>query len=179
MYEKNVSAEDFINKKIETKDKWNQINVLSMESVLGANCCIPLVHISNRKNWIEETNQRINEFSFAYMLNPVLHTNKAFKDQVKACLNNTFGADTNKNINKTLMKRDTRVLALVVFYELGNFNPRKMFRVLSCVIYTIIDRYFCIDYLGTECWESTYFMLHKFSNVWFPVTFIYCLISYT
>ena len=48
------------------------------------------------------------------------------------------------------MKRDTRVLALVVFYELGNFNPSKMFRVLSCVIYTIIDRYVCIDYLGTE-----------------------------
>ena len=48
------------------------------------------------------------------------------------------------------MNQDTRVLALVVFYELGTFNPRKMFRVLSCVIYTIIDRYVCIDYLGTE-----------------------------
>ena len=48
------------------------------------------------------------------------------------------------------MKRDTRVIALVVFYELGNFNPRKMFRVLSCVIYTIIERYVCIDYLCKE-----------------------------
>ena len=42
------------------------------------------------------------------------------------------------------------MLALVVFYELGTFNPRKIFKVLSCVIYTIIDRYVCIDYLGTE-----------------------------
>ena len=25
-----------------------------------------------------------------------------------------------------------------------------MFKVLSCVIYTIIDKYVCIDYLGTE-----------------------------
>ena len=25
-----------------------------------------------------------------------------------------------------------------------------MFKVLICVIYTIIDRYVCIDYLGTE-----------------------------
>ena len=25
-----------------------------------------------------------------------------------------------------------------------------MFKVLSCVKYTIIDRYVCIDYLGTE-----------------------------
>ena len=74
-----------------------------MESVLGANCRIPLIHMSNRKCCIEETNQLINEFSSAYMLNPHLNTNKAFKDQVKTCLSNTFGADTNKHINKTLM----------------------------------------------------------------------------
>ena len=69
---------------------------------------------------------------------------------MKACLNIKFGADTNKHINETLMKRDTRVLALVVFYELGNINPRKMFRVLSFLIHTIIDKYVCIDYLGTD-----------------------------
>ena len=84
------------------------------------------------------------------MLNPILNKNKAFKYQVKACLSNKFGADTNKHINKTLMNWDTRLLALVVFYELRTFNRRKMFRVLSCVIYTIIYRYVCIDYLGTE-----------------------------
>ena len=107
IYGKNIQAEDFINKKIETKDKWNQINLLCVESMLGANCCIPLIHISNGKIWIEETNQRIDEFSFAYMLNPHLNMNRAFKDQVKTCLSNTFGADTNKRINKTLMNRDT------------------------------------------------------------------------
>ena len=42
------------------------------------------------------------------------------------------------------------MLALVFNFELGNLNPRKMFKVLSCVIYAIIDRYVCIDYLGTE-----------------------------
>ena len=66
-----------------------------------------------QKIWIEETNQGINEFSFAYMLNPHLNMNKAFKYQAKTCLSNTFGADTNRNINKTLMNRYTRVLALV------------------------------------------------------------------
>ena len=54
--------------------------------------------MSNRKNQIEETNERINEFSFACMLNPHLNKNKAFKYQVKTCLSNTFGADTNKHI---------------------------------------------------------------------------------
>ena len=90
-----------------------------MESVLGANCRMTLLHMSNRKIWIEETNQRINEFSFAYMLNPHLNQNKAFKYQVKTCLSNTFGADTNKHINKTPMNQDTRVLALVIFMSLG------------------------------------------------------------
>ena len=48
------------------------------------------------------------------------------------------------------MKPNTRVLALVILYENGTINPIKMFKVLSFVIYTIIDRYVCIDYLGTE-----------------------------
>ena len=82
IYEKNISAEDFINKKIETKDKWNQINVLSMDSVLGGNFCMPLLHIPNRTYLIEETNQRTNGFSFGYMFNPTLHTNKDFREQV-------------------------------------------------------------------------------------------------
>ena len=96
-----------------------------MESVLGANYRMPLINMSNRKIWIEETSKRINEFSFAYMLNPHLNMNKACKDKVKTCLSKTFGADTNRHINKTLMKRDTRVLALVIFYEIGTFNPGK------------------------------------------------------
>ena len=83
------------------------------------------------------------------MFNPTLYTNKVFREQVKACFKNTSGTDTNKHIHKTLQKQNTRVLALVVFYELGTFNPRKMFKVLSCVIYKIIYRYVCIDYLGT------------------------------
>ena len=70
-YEKYISAEDFINKRIETKDKWNQIHLLSIESVLGANCRIPLIHMSNRKNWIEETNERINEFYFCIYVESV------------------------------------------------------------------------------------------------------------
>ena len=60
IYEKNISAEDYINKTIKTKDKWNQINVLSMESMLGANCCMTLLHMSRSYIWIEETSQRIN-----------------------------------------------------------------------------------------------------------------------
>ena len=75
---------------------------------------------------MEETNQLINDFSFGYMLNPNLYNNKAFKYQVKACFKKTFGKDTNYHINTILMKKNTRVLALVVFYELGDINTGKM-----------------------------------------------------
>ena len=69
-YEKEILAVDYINKIIETKDKWNQINVLNMQSMLVTNCRMPLLHMSKSYNWNEETTQRINEFSFGYMMNP-------------------------------------------------------------------------------------------------------------
>ena len=103
------------------------------------NFCMTLLLMSKIYIWMEETNQRINEFSFGYMFNPTLYENKAFKYQVKACFKNTFGKDTNSHINSILQKQNTRVLALVVLNELGNINPRKMFKVSSSVIYTIID----------------------------------------
>ena len=52
-YEKNITSDDFINKTIETKHKWNQIHLLSMESVLGDNCRIVLIHMSKRNIYIE------------------------------------------------------------------------------------------------------------------------------
>ena len=83
-------------------------------------------------------------------MNPNLHNNKAFKEKVKGCLKNTFGPSTNIYIGKILLEKNTRVLALVIFDENMTKITRKMFRVLSCVIYTIIGKYVCIDYLGYE-----------------------------
>ena len=88
-----------------------------MQSMLGNNCLRPLLHKSKSYIWLEETNQHINEFSIGYMMNPTLNRDRAFKDQVKVCFKNTFGPDTNYHIAKTLAKNNTRVLALVIFYE--------------------------------------------------------------
>ena len=118
-YEKEILAVDYINQKIETKDKWNQTNVLDMESMLVSNCCMPLLHMSKSYIWIEETNQRINDFSFGSMMNPTLYKNKAFKEQVKVCFRNTFGPDTTSHINTILLKKNTRVLELVIFMRVG------------------------------------------------------------
>ena len=58
-YEMNITSDDFINKKIDTKDECNQLYLLSMESFLGVNCRIPLIHMSKRNIYIEETNELI------------------------------------------------------------------------------------------------------------------------
>ena len=41
------------------------------------------------------------------------------------------------------------MLVLLMFYETRK-NTKKYFKVLSCVIYTIISHYVCIDYFTCE-----------------------------
>ena len=93
-----------------------------MQSLLGTNCLSPLLHISKSYIWLEETNQRINEFSIGYMMNPNLNTKKAFGEQVKVCLKKIFFPSTNIHIGKILSKKNTRVLALLIFYENRKIN---------------------------------------------------------
>ena len=50
-------------------------------------------------------------------MNTHLNTKKAFREQVKVCLKNTFGPSTNIHIGKILSKKNKRVLALVIFDE--------------------------------------------------------------
>ena len=81
------------------------MNLLDMQSMLRANCRMPLLHMSKSYILIEEKNQRINEFSIGYMMNPNLNPNRDFREQVKVCLKNTFGPDINIHIGKTLSKK--------------------------------------------------------------------------
>ena len=60
-----------------------------------------------------------------------------------------FVAITQPHTDKRLEKKNTRVLALLIFYETRK-NPEKFFEVLSCVIYEIIRNYICIDYLASK-----------------------------
>ena len=73
--------------------------------MLVDNFRMPLLHMLKSYIWIEETNQRINEFYFGYMTNPNLFKNRASKEQIKVCFRNTFGPDTTSHINKILLKK--------------------------------------------------------------------------
>ena len=104
-HENEILAVNYKNKTIENKDKWNQLNLLDIKYMLGTNHFMPLSHMDKSYIWIEETNQRINEFSIGYMMNPNFHNNKAFREQVKRLLKETFGTSTNIHIGKISLKK--------------------------------------------------------------------------
>ena len=50
-------------------------------------------------------------------MNPNLSMNKVFREQVKVCMKTKFSTSTITKISKILLKPNTRVLALVIFFE--------------------------------------------------------------
>ena len=64
---------------------------MAMLPLLGSHHRLPLLHMSKRFIWLNETKKRINEFLIGYMINPGFNVNKAFRDQVEKCMHTTFG----------------------------------------------------------------------------------------
>ena len=58
-----------------------------------------------------------------------------------------FGGIKQPFIKTKLSKKNTRALELIMFYETRGYNLKKYFRVSSCVVYSIIENYVCIDYI--------------------------------
>ena len=93
------------NEKIKNKDRWNYCHHMPMLSLLGTNHRLPLFHMAKHLIWINETKKRINEFEIIYMINPSLHVNKSFKEQVENFMNTIFGELTQPFIKTTLFKK--------------------------------------------------------------------------
>ena len=53
---------------------------MDIQSLLGTNHCLPLSHMAKIYIWLEEKNQRINELSIGYIMNPDFNINKAFRE---------------------------------------------------------------------------------------------------
>ena len=58
-----------------------------------------------------------------------------------------FGEITQPFMKTTFSKYNTSLLALIIFYDTRAYIIRKAFGVLSCVVYSIVPNYVCIDYL--------------------------------
>ena len=78
-HEKDILAVGYKNIKIQTKDNWNQLNIMDIQYLLGTNHRLPLLNMAKSYIWLGKTNKRINEFSIGYTMNPNLIMNKVFR----------------------------------------------------------------------------------------------------
>ena len=59
-HKKKILEVGYKNKTIESKYKWNQLNLLEMQYLLGTNIRMPVLHMAKIYICLEETNERIN-----------------------------------------------------------------------------------------------------------------------
>ena len=84
------------------------------------------------------------------MINPSINCNKLFREQVEKFLGVSFQENVMETIIYCLGKKNKCIIALIMFYGGNGLEPKKVYRVLSCVIYSLIDNYVCIDYLSYQ-----------------------------
>ena len=60
-----------------------------------------------------------------FMINPSLHINKVFIEQVEKFLRATFHENTVKNIRDVMKNKDTCVIAIIMFYGSKGKNQKK------------------------------------------------------
>ena len=115
--------------------------------IVGVNHRLPILHMSKIMVHIYTKEKTIHQFAIGYMINPSLHINRIFIEQFQKCLGCYFSINTIKTIRDCLLKKNKYVMALINIYENNGKYTRTVYRVLSCVVYTLIDNYVCIDYL--------------------------------
>ena len=81
------------------------------------------------------------------MINPSLNINRIFIEQVEKCLCCSFSTKTMKTIRDCLLNDNKYDMVLIMIYENSGKYIIKLYRVLSCVVHTLIENYVCIDYL--------------------------------
>ena len=84
---------------------------------VGVNHRQPILHMYKRMVHYYTTDKTINQFSIGYMINPSLKFNNVLITQVEKCLSVSFSTRTMKTIKDCLMKKNTCVMALIMFYE--------------------------------------------------------------
>ena len=75
-----------------------------------------------------------------------------------------------ENIKYFLRKNNTCVMALIMIYENNGEKQKKVYRVLSCVVYSLIENYVCIEYLSCQSKKlSSISSKPKFEDIHFNI----------
>ena len=108
---------------------------MHVQYLLGTKHYLPLSHMDKSYIWLEETNQRINDFSIGYMKNPNFIIDKYFKAQVKIYVKNTFGTMAQQHISKILSKTNTKCYHYLCFIRPDKKNKETFQSVELCNLY--------------------------------------------
>ena len=84
-----------------SKDKWNYCHHFPILPLLGVIHLLPLLHISKSFVYLHKTKELIVKFEIAYMVNPILHVDKSFKEKVEKYMNDMFYKNTQHIIRNT------------------------------------------------------------------------------
>ena len=115
--------------------------------ILGVNHRLPILHISKRMVNIYTTGKTISPFAIGCIINTSIDFNNEFRTQVETFLVDYCSMKTMKTIKSILMKKNKFVMALIMIYENNGKIPKQLYRVVSCVVYNVIDNCVCIEYL--------------------------------
>ena len=55
-----------------------------------------------------------------------------------------------ETIKYCLRRNKTCIMALIMFYENNGERPEKVYTMLSCVVYSLIYNYVCINYISCQ-----------------------------
>ena len=71
-------------------------------------------------------NDSVNQFAIVYMINPSPHFNNLFRKQFERCLIAELYEQTMKNMKYCPKKKNTCIMALIIFYDNNGVKPKKV-----------------------------------------------------
>ena len=117
-------------------------------TLLGVNHGQPILCMSKIMVHCYSTDETINQFAIGYMIHPSLNCNKVFRVQVEKFSSVSFAYRKMETIRDSLKNNNTCVMALIMIYENNGGNSKRVYRVLSCVVYSLKYIYVCIEYIS-------------------------------
>ena len=88
------------------------------------------------------TDETINPFAIGYIINPSLNCNKVFRVKFEKVLSVSFRPRKMETIIDCLKKKNTCVMALTIIYDNNVGDAKKVYRVLSFVVYYLVESIF-------------------------------------
>ena len=110
--------------KVTFKDKWKTLDVIPLLPLVGVNHSQPILHLYKIMVDCYSIDDSINPFAIGYMINPSLHLTKVFREQVERYLSAIFHKNTMENTKDCLGKKNSCVMAIIMFYENNGVRPK-------------------------------------------------------